>query len=530
MNSKRTHILVLAGYDPSGGAGILADVKTAENNGVYAHAVCTAVTFQNSKRVTRIDWFTPQDISRQIALCCEDACFEWVKIGAVQGPEMFRQLLDCLDRQRLASPERPGARAKVIWDPILVSSSGTPFMTGLTAAAFEAFLPRVFMVTPNLPELLTLYPGEDPQAVCRRLSAKTAIYLKGGHDDSHPGQDRLFLNGKCHVLPAGRVETFAKHGSGCVLSAALTANLALAAAAEFPEGAPVGTTFGTRRTDLSDSIVREAATRSKHYTEAFLSSSPGLLGTHRLCTGKAPEGTKKLRFGHLRSQYPLTKRPSVERLQFITLDGYRVPPVRQVRLACEAGVKWVQLRMKDTAKAVVLEAAKEARRICDDYGARLIINDHPDIALQSGADGVHLGQNDMPVAAARELATRLIIGGTANTPEQALDMIRQGADYIGVGPFRFTTTKKNLSPVLGLKGIEVILHRLRLEGLEHPVIAVGGITAADLEALLTLPVHGIAISGTIARAAEPAAIIEKMNDSFNQRKTHKRKSHADDRR
>ncbi|QEC53748.1 thiamine-phosphate diphosphorylase [Anseongella ginsenosidimutans] len=209
----------------------------------------------------------------------------------------------------------------------------------------------------------------------------------------------------------------------------------------------------------------------------------------------------------------------IARLHFITLDDYRTPPARQVLLACQAGIKWVQLRIKEGSRAFILQAAREARGICDHYQARLIINDHPDIALQCGADGVHLGQQDMPVAKARKMAGKLIIGGTANTPAQALDMARQGADYIGAGPFRFTTTKKKLSPILGRKGIEAIRDQLDREGMPQPLIAVGGIRIEDLEELLALRIYGIAVSGTIARAADPLEVTKKLENYFTKLKS-----------
>ena len=215
-----------------------------------------------------------------------------------------------------------------------------------------------------------------------------------------------------------------------------------------------------------------------------------------------------------------TRSSLIAPLHFITMEGHCVPHVQQVLLACQAGVKWIQLRIKQGSKDEMRCMAKEARRICSQHRARLIINDHLDIALECGADGLHLGQQDMPLAEARKRGSHLIIGGTANTPEQALDMAGQGADYIGAGPFRFTATKKNLSPILGFSGMEAILERLDRERVPQPVVAVGGIRLEDLEKLLALPLHGIAISGAIARAAAPGEVVEKIAKHFNNRKDH----------
>ena len=213
-------------------------------------------------------------------------------------------------------------------------------------------------------------------------------------------------------------------------------------------------------------------------------------------------------------------RPPIASLQFITLDDHVDSPVRQSLVACQAGVRWIQLRMKGANKTDRLQAAKQIRKICDDYQARLIINDHLDIALEASADGLHLGQQDLPLAQARQAAGKLLLGGTANTPRQALEAVAQGADYIGAGPFRFTSTKKNLSPILGIGGLETILNRLAQENVSTPVIAVGGIGIKDLPELLALPLHGIAVAGMLARAPDPAALVAKIEKHFTNRKSH----------
>lgn len=216
-----------------------------------------------------------------------------------------------------------------------------------------------------------------------------------------------------------------------------------------------------------------------------------------------------------RGQWP---EKSISRLHFITLDQYRVPHAEQVLAACKAGVKWVQLRMKQAEKEAILREAGKAREICDKYRARLIINDHVDIALRCRADGLHLGNDDMPVCKARAITgPDMIIGGTANTPADALKRIEQGADYVGAGPFRFTRTKKNLAPILEKAGIAAILETLRTERIDRPVIAVGGIMLEDLRDLLGLPLHGIAVSGLIARASCPEQTVRAIEEIFETR-------------
>ncbi|TWF44816.1 thiamine-phosphate diphosphorylase [Chitinophaga polysaccharea] len=198
----------------------------------------------------------------------------------------------------------------------------------------------------------------------------------------------------------------------------------------------------------------------------------------------------------------------------------QTPHTDHIQAACDAGCKWIQLRIKNEPPAAILPVAEAAKAICDRYQARLIINDYPQIAVAVGAAGVHVGKLDMSVAAARAIAgPELIIGGTANTLEDILQHVRDGASYVGVGPFRFTTTKQNLSPILGLKGYQSIIQGLRERNISVPVIAIGGILAEDIPALLETGVHGIAVSGLISGAIDKRAVVHHIQAQLNQTTT-----------
>lgn len=120
-------------------------------------------------------------------------------------------------------------------------------------------------------------------------------------------------------------------------------------------------------------------------------------------------------------------------------------------------------------------------------------------------DGVHLGKNDMPIAEARKiLGDGFIIGGTANTFEDVKAHYEAGADYIGCGPFRFTTTKEKLSPILGLEGYKDIIQKMKEESIDIPLVAIGGITKEDIPEIMKTGVNGIALSGCILHAENPA--------------------------
>ena len=195
-------------------------------------------------------------------------------------------------------------------------------------------------------------------------------------------------------------------------------------------------------------------------------------------------------------------------IQFITHSNERYDHVEGAKLALQGGCRWIQLRMKDAMEIDFLRAAKKIRRLCDEYHATFILDDHVEWVGLTGADGVHLGKNDMPVDEARKILGRnKIIGGTANTFEDVERLFRQGADYIGCGPFRFTTTKKNLSPVLGLEGYRSITAQMKAHDIQLPIVAIGGILHQDIPAIMQTGVTGIAVSGAILNAENP---VEEM--------------------
>ena len=198
----------------------------------------------------------------------------------------------------------------------------------------------------------------------------------------------------------------------------------------------------------------------------------------------------------------------IERVHYITKDDARFSHEELCELACSAGVRLVQLRRKNVSEQELLKSAQACREITKRYGAKLIINDHVDIALEVGADGVHLGLNDMDTGEARKQCPKdFIIGGTANSFEDLAHHYSNGVDYVGLGPFRFTSTKEQLSPVLGIEGYRVMVQRMQEDGIHLPVIAIGGITLEDCVNLKESGVHGIAVSGLITDAADKEQVI-----------------------
>lgn len=191
-------------------------------------------------------------------------------------------------------------------------------------------------------------------------------------------------------------------------------------------------------------------------------------------------------------------------LQFITHQTEKYSYLDSARMALEGGCKWIQLRMKEAPLEEVEDVGLQLQQMCRDHEAIFVLDDHVDLAIKLEADGVHLGKMDMPVAEARrQMGERFIIGGTANTFEDVKMLYEAGADYIGIGPFRFTTTKKNLSPVLGLEGYTSIISQMQQFGISLPVVAIGGITFEDIPDIMKTGVNGIALSGSILQAENP---------------------------
>lgn len=201
----------------------------------------------------------------------------------------------------------------------------------------------------------------------------------------------------------------------------------------------------------------------------------------------------------------------IDKLHYISQETASKSHLNVIEEACQAGCQWIQLRMKDKSKADMLSIAQEALNICRTHQAKLIINDHVEIAQQVQADGVHLGQEDMIPSDAREiLGKEAIIGGTANTYADIIWLAEYDVNYIGLGPFRFTQTKQNLSPILGLEGYREIAQKSRYSRINIPIIAIGGIQLEDVAPIMQTGVYGMAVSGLITNSDDKQQLVEQL--------------------
>ncbi|PKD21934.1 hypothetical protein APR41_01300 [Salegentibacter salinarum] len=250
--TKRPFVLSIAGFDPSGGAGLLADTKTFEMLGCYGLAVNTANTIQNDKKFDTCHWTSDAIILQQLELLLERFPVGVVKIGIVENLQVLNKVIDKLLLKNKSM--------RIIWDPVIKSSSGFSFQELIEFQNnMESVLVRVFLFTPNFNELQLFYPELNMEETIRKISSQTNLYFKGGHRQEAVGLDELFTkDGEYLSFKPGRTDCSEKHGSGCVLSSALAAQLA-----------------------LGDSLPT-AAQKTKDYIEKILASNKTLLAYHNL--------------------------------------------------------------------------------------------------------------------------------------------------------------------------------------------------------------------------------------------------------
>jgi len=248
MPSPRPYALTIAGFDPSAGAGVLADVKTLEASGVYGLAACTALTVQNDIAFERVSWVPLADIQDQVRRLLAQFRVGFVKIGLIESLPVLQELTSWLKAHNPA--------LQIIWDPVLRATAGYEFHARPDASLLQAICRKLTLITPNQPEALRLLPAASPEAAAEALAAWCPVLLKGGHAAGPAATDLLLVGGERHALSAPRLPHGAKHGSGCVLSAAIAARLALGDA------------------------LPEACRAGKAYTATFLASNDTLLGYH----------------------------------------------------------------------------------------------------------------------------------------------------------------------------------------------------------------------------------------------------------
>jgi len=250
MQQERKYVMSIAGFDPSGGAGLLADIKTVEQHKVYGLSVSTATTLQTENKFYSVEWEKIEAVLKSVDVLLDSYPVQIIKIGVVPSFEYLSQLVSHIKNKN--------AEIKIVVDPIIKSSTGFDFQKTIDKKYLITVLKNVYLITPNMQEAMILTNTSDSKEAAKQLSEHCSVLLKGGHNEKEAGVDYLYMNGGCIELKPSINNLSAKHGSGCVLSAAIVANLALG------------------------EDLKTACQKAKKYVEQFLGSNSSLLGFHNV--------------------------------------------------------------------------------------------------------------------------------------------------------------------------------------------------------------------------------------------------------
>lgn len=261
MPKERSCVLSIAGFDPSGGAGLLADIKTFEQHKVLGMGVVTGLTFQNDSEFDGVQWIETNEIIKQIEVLTRKYTFEFIKVGMLESLESLEKIISNIQH----------LKAKIIFDPILKATSGFEIHKTIDKKKIADICKNIYLITPNTDEIKILTGEKDEMKGAKELSKYCNVFLKGGHATEQVsgikyqdkqqtiGKDYLFTTeGKLFPYRAKKISETGKHGSGCVLSSAITANLA-------------------HGNDLQRSCLK-----GKDYVTKFLLSNKLLLGYHKI--------------------------------------------------------------------------------------------------------------------------------------------------------------------------------------------------------------------------------------------------------
>ncbi|KVI11032.1 thiamine biosynthetic bifunctional enzyme TH1, chloroplastic-like isoform X1 [Cynara cardunculus var. scolymus] len=469
-NKKIPHVLTVAGSDSGAGAGIQADLKACAARGVYCSTVITAVTAQNTLGVQDVSILPEDSVAEQLKSVLSDMRVDVVKTGMLPSIGMVKILHDSLKQFPVQA---------LVVDPVMVSTSGDVLAGPSILDTFRHdLLPMADIVTPNLKEASALLGGLQLKTVTDMRSAAKSLHnmgprnvlVKGGDLPSSSDAIDVFFDGKdFYELRSTRIQTRNTHGTGCTLASCIAAELA------------------------KGSSMLSAVKVAKRYVETALMYSKSIT------IGNGPQGPFdhgfKLKRNAGNSSRLQLLDPSDLFLYAVTDSGMNKKWGRSitdaVKAAVEGGATIVQLREKDAETRDFLEAAKSCLEICRIHNVPLLINDRIDIAMACDADGVHVGQSDMPVNTVRSLlGPEKIIGVSCKTPEHALKAWADGADYIGSGGVFPTNTKAN-NRTIGLDGLKDVCLASKL-----PVVAIGGINLSNARSVMELGVanlEGVAV-------------------------------------
>ncbi|ROS01616.1 thiamine-phosphate diphosphorylase [Sinobacterium caligoides] len=479
---KKPIVWTIAGSDSGGGAGIQADLATFNDFAVHGCSVVTALTAQNSVAVTAIAVTDTDHVRAEMSTLSDDLPAQAIKLGMLANSEIIGAVVEQLS----------WLNVPVVCDPVLMASSGRPL---LDEAARGGLLHQLFpcctLITPNIPEaemltgLVASKPGDIEQMAAQLLSSGTkAVLIKGGHS-SFSGQysdsaDRYccdyFSDGQQSFwLQGDLIDNDNNHGSGCTLASAITALLG--------QGYP----------------LEDAVCVGKFYI------TEGIVAGQRLGQGHGPIGhqgfpSKLGQLPRLFKSYPDTLASSLPK-EVAKLGLYPVvDSVAWIARLLPLGVKTIQLRVKDLQGEALSAEVAAAVELAKQHDARLYINDYWQLAIEHGAYGVHLGQEDLDDASVEAIAQAgLRLGVSTHCWSELCRAHAIAPSYIAIGPIYDTTTKQMR---FGPQGLEQLTQWLEVLQPGYPVVAIGGIDYTRAKLVQQTGVGSIALVSAITQAED----------------------------
>ncbi|PCK09127.1 MAG: thiamine-phosphate pyrophosphorylase [Alteromonadaceae bacterium] len=500
-SKTRPNLLIIAGNDSNGMAGIARDIQTAQAFKVHAKPVITACTGQNSSGLHSLNASTKDTLANQL-LAHTDDNIAVIKIGMIANAEQ----VDCIEAYVQTLSSRSSA-PKIVLDPVLAASSGETLNTAdLVNPLKDQLFKLCTLITPNINEAealcgFTIKSKEDMQRAAQTVLAlgTHAVLIKGGHFplEKEHSEDYFHSKEQSFWLSSERVETNNTRGSGCTLATSIAGALALGYSIE--DAVVIGKMTinqGIRHAYRLD--TQAGPINVQHFPNAQ-QDLPKL--TYDLPTNKKPINTS--------SAFPPTTRPSGETCP---LGLYPVvDSANWLNRILPLGITTAQLRVKDLQGDALAEEIRQAVKVAAQYDCRLFINDYWELAIESGAYGVHLGQEDLHLADIGAIhAAGLRLGLSTHCHYEAARAHNYQPSYIAVGPVFHTDTKKMPWVPRGPEGFAYWSQTL-----DYPLVAIGGINQDRISALMNAGADGIAMITAITLAENPEQTAAQFMHTIN---------------
>lgn len=491
LKKERPLVLLVAGLDSGGGAGVTADCMTVYDNEAFPLPCVTALTCQSLKNITKVTNTDDETFKETLEIAHRDwEGIDAIKVGLVSKQSHLEILLDKLNTDFKGVP--------VVWDPVLCGTAGDLNSVDLKQS-LDKILPTVTIFTPNLPEALTLAAWSKDDLEKNGVEALADVFLqkgcqsviiKGGHNQGNDSVDFFKSDYVSFTMENPRVEGEGAHGGGCALSSCLAALLA------------------------SRFALHDAAVVAKAYVYQGI-VNPALK------TLSSFDNTKTYRppVGHLGLVKDLKYMPSVHQKGFpienkafpqcpLHMGLYPVvDSVEWIKRLVNLGVRTIQLRIKDKSDPKLYDKIVESVKFCKEHKARLFIDDYYELAIKAGAYGVHLGMEDLLEADVEKIKqSGLHLGVSTHGAYETLKALQLNPSYIALGHIFETQSKVMPSKPQGCFKLSVLQDLIKDK---VPTVAIGGIKLYNVEEVLSTGVGSVALITGITKAENPDETCKK---------------------